>query len=122
MAVEFVTKFDSGVTPMADSGFVKVAQVSEIKPGEMTMVNLGDDQVLLANVNGNIHACEDICSHAYASLSEGDLNGEEVECPLHGGVFSVVTGEALGPPADDPVKLYKVQIDGDDVLIASPEE
>jgi 3-phenylpropionate/trans-cinnamate dioxygenase ferredoxin subunit len=107
---------------MADSGFVKVAQVSELTPGEMTMVNLGDDQVLLANVNGNIHAVEDICSHAYASLSEGDLNGEEVECPLHGGVFSVVTGEALGPPADDPVKLYQVRIDGDDVLIAPPEE
>ena len=107
---------------MADSGFVKVAQVSEIKPGEMTMVNLGDDQVLLANVNGNIHAVADICSHAYASLSEGDLNGEEVECPLHGGVFSVVTGEALGPPPDDPVKLYQVKIDGDDILIASPEE
>lgn len=107
---------------MADSGFVKVAQVSEIKPGEMIMVNLGSDQVLLANVGGNIHAVEDICSHAYASLSEGDLNGEEVECPLHGGVFSVVTGEALGPPADEPVRRYQIQVDGDDILIAPPEE
>ena len=107
---------------MADSGFVKVAQVSEIKPGEMMMVNLGGDQVLLANVNGNIHAIEDICSHAYASLSEGDLNGEEVECPLHGGAFSVVTGEALSPPADEPVRLYQIQVDGNDILIAPPAE
>ena len=107
---------------MADSGFVKAAQVSEIRPGEMMMVNVGSDQVLIANVNGNIHACEDICSHAYASLSEGDLNGEEVECPLHGGVFSLITGEALTPPADDPIKLYQVQVDGDDILIAPPQE
>ena len=107
---------------MADSGFVKAAQVSEIRPGEMMMVNVGSDQVLIANVNGNIHACEDICSHAYASLSEGDLNGEEVECPLHGGIFSLITGEALTPPADDPIKLYQVRVDGDDILIAPPQE
>ena len=107
---------------MADSGFVKAAQVSEIRPGEMMMVNVGSDQVLIANVNGNIHACEDICSHAYASLSEGDLNGEEVECPLHGGIFSLITGEALTPPADDPIKLYQVQVDGDDILIAPLQE
>lgn len=107
---------------MADSGFVKVAQVSDIKSGEMIMVNLGSDQVLLANVNGNIHAIEDICSHAYASLSEGDLNGAEVECPLHGGAFSVVTGEALSPPADEPVRLYQIQVDGNDILIAPPAE
>ena len=121
--VPVIKKFKSGViVRMADSGFVKVAQVSEIKPGEMIMVNLGGDQVLLANVNGNIHAVEDICSHAYASLSEGDLNGEEVECPLHGGVFSVVTGEAIGPPANEPVKLFQIQVDGDDILIAPPLE
>ena len=96
--------------------------MSDIKSGEMIMVNLGSDQVLLANVNGNIHAIEDICSHAYASLSEGDLNGEEVECPLHGGAFSVVTCEAVSPPADEPVRLYQIQVDGNDILIAPPAE
>ena len=68
---------------MADAGFVKVAQVSEIKPGEMISVEVDNEQVLLVNLNGSIHAVDDICSHAYASLSEGDLSGEEVECPLH---------------------------------------
>lgn len=102
---------------MADPGFVKVAQVSEIKPGEMIAVEVDNEQVLLANVNGSIHAVDDVCSHAYASLSEGDLNGEEVECPLHGGTFNVTTGEVLGPPADEPVRVYKVQIEGDDILV-----
>lgn len=107
---------------MADDGFVKVAQVSEISPGEMISVDFSGDAVLVANVDGTIRACDDICSHAYASLSEGDLNGEEVECPLHGALFNVTTGEALTPPADAPVKVYKVQVEGDDIYVASPEE
>ncbi len=105
---------------MADSGFVKVAQVSEIKPGEMIAVEVDNEQVLLANVNGSIHAVDDVCSHAYATLSEGELSGEEVECPLHGGTFNVTTGDVLGPPADESVRVYRVQIEGDRVYIASP--
>ena len=102
---------------MAESGFVKVAEVSEISPGEMKVVEVGDAQILLVNVDGNIHACDDICSHAYASLSEGDLNGDEVECPLHGSAFNVVTGEALTPPAEDSIRVFEVRIDGQDVLV-----
>ena len=102
--------------------FVKVAQVSEIRPGDMMMVNVGPDQVLLANVDGAIYACEDICSHAYASLSEGDINGTEIECPLHGALFNVTTGESLTPPAEDPVKVFPVQIEGDDILVSTSGE
>ena len=107
---------------MADAGFVKVAQVSEIGPGDMISVDFSGDAVLVANVDGVIHACDDICSHAYASLSEGDINGPEVECPLHGALFNIVTGEALTPPAEAPIKVYKVQVEGDDIYVAPPEE
>ena len=107
---------------MADAGFVKVAQVSEIDSGDMISVDFSGDAVLVANVDGVIHACDDICSHAYASLSEGDLNGAEVECPLHGACFNIATGEALTPPADAPIKVYRVQIEGDDIYVAAPEE
>ena len=108
---------------MADAGFVKVAQVSEISPGDMITVDYPTgDAVLIANVDGVIHACDDICSHAYASLSEGDLNGSEVECPLHGALFNVTTGEALTPPAEAPIKIYQVQVEGDDILVAPPQE
>ena len=108
---------------MADAGFVKVAQVSEISPGEMITVDFpSGDAVLIANVEGVFHACDDICSHAYASLSEGDINGAEVECPLHGAVFNITTGEALTPPAEAPIKVYQVQVEGDDILVAPPQE
>ena len=108
---------------MADAGFVKVAQVSEISPGEMITADFpSGDAVLIANVEGVIYACDDICSHAYASLSEGDINGAEVECPLHGALFNITTGEALTPPAEAPIKVYQVQIEGDDILVAPPQE
>ncbi len=102
---------------MADSGFGKVAQVGDLSPGEMIAVEVGGDRILLANVGGNIHAIDDICSHAYATLSDGELEGQEVECPLHGGKFNLTTGEAIGPPADEAVQVYKVQIEGDDILV-----
>ena len=106
---------------MAESGYVKVAEVGELSPGDMKTVEVGEEQILIVNIDGNIHACDDICSHAYASLSEGDLNGEEVECPLHGSAFNVTTGEVLTPPADENVRVFEVRIEGQDILIGPPK-
>lgn len=106
---------------MAESGFVKVAQVSDLAAGEMMVVEVGDDRVLLANVEGTVYACDDICSHAFASLSEGDLNGAEVECPLHGSAFNVTTGEVNEPPADEKIKTYQLRIEGQDILLGPPK-
>ena len=105
---------------MAD--FVKVAQLSDVPPGDMKVVDVGDDQVLLVNVDGNVHACDDICTHAYASLSEGDLDGPEVQCPLHGAVFNVRTGKVLTPPAVDSLRTFEVRVEGDDILVGPARE
>jgi 3-phenylpropionate/trans-cinnamate dioxygenase ferredoxin subunit len=107
---------------MPTPGFVKVAQADELSPGQMKMVEVGEDQVLLANVDGTIYACADICSHAYASLSEGDLTGAEVQCPLHGGSFDVTTGEPMSAPAEDKIKTYQVRLSGGDVLLGPAQE
>ena len=102
---------------MADSGFVKVADLSELSPGEMKNVEVGDDQVLLANVEGTIYACDNLCTHVFASLADGDLDGERVECPLHGSVFNVITGEVIDPPADENLKVFQVRIEGQEILV-----
>ena len=101
--------------------FVKVAQTDELEPGQMKAVDVGGDRVLIVNVAGSYHAMEDTCSHAFAPLSEGEISGEEIECPLHGSVFSVTTGEALSPPASEPLTLYQVRVDGGDILVGPPE-
>jgi len=105
---------------MADSGFIKVAQVSELKTGGMMAVTIGDDQVLLANIEGNFHDIDDVCSHAYACLSDGDIDGEEVACPLHGVSFNAITGAPMNPPAEEPLRVFQIKIEGDDIFVAPP--
>ena len=100
--------------------FVKVAQVDDIKPGQMKLVDLGDERILLVNLEGQLHAVDEICSHAYAPLSEGDLVGSEIECPLHGSAFEVTTGEPMSPPADENLTVYPVRVEGTDVLVGPP--
>ncbi|MCI0781126.1 MAG: non-heme iron oxygenase ferredoxin subunit [Chloroflexi bacterium] len=102
---------------MADTGFVRVADISEIPPGEMKAVKVGIQEVLLVNVAGVIHACDNWCNHQRYRLSAGDVDGEEVRCDLHGSKFNVVTGEATNPPATEPMKIFEVRLDGSDVLI-----
>ena len=105
---------------MSNSDFVKVAQVSELRTGEMMAVTIGDDQVLLTNIEGQFHAIDDVCSHAYACLSDGDIDGEEAACPLHGGSFNAITGIAMNPPAEESLRVFQVKVEGDDIFVAPP--
>ena len=107
---------------MADASFIKVAQVGELRSGEMVAVTVGYDQVLLTNIDGIFHAIDDVCSHAYACLSDGDLNGEEAACPLHGGSFNAITGVPMNPPAEEPLRVFQVKVDGDDIFVAPPAD
>ena len=105
---------------MADTGFIKVAQVSELRNGEMMAVTIGDDQVLLTNIDGKFYAIDDVCSHAYACLSDGDINGEEAACPLHGGSFNAITGAPMNPPAEEPLRVFQVKVEEDYIFVAPP--
>ena len=100
--------------------FVRVAEVTELAPGEMKVVECGEDQVLLVNLDGSMYACDNICTHAGAPLNEGSLEGELVECPLHGSVFNVTNGEVVGPPAEDELRVFQVRVDGQDILVGPP--
>ena len=97
--------------------FVTVAQTGELSPGQMKLVELGEERILLTNVDGEYHAVSESCTHAFYPLSEGDLSNNEIECPLHGSVFNVKTGEAIGPPASEGLTLYPVRVEGNDILI-----
>jgi nitrite reductase/ring-hydroxylating ferredoxin subunit len=87
-----------------------VCAAAEVMPGDLKCVFLEETRILLANVDGRIYATSDVCSHAFAYLSEGFLDGAVVECPLHGAQFDVATGKALSPPADTDIKSYEVTV------------
>ena len=103
---------------MAD--FIKVAKTSDLSPGEKMLVEYEDEDVGLFNLDGEFYAISDVCTHDGGPLVEGTLDGECIICPRHGARFNVKTG-AQTMPAFSPVPLYRVKIEGDDILIA-PEE
>jgi nitrite reductase/ring-hydroxylating ferredoxin subunit len=95
--------------------FVKVAEVTELEPGQMKMVEWGEDQVLPVNLDGSSYVCDNIRTHTGAPLE-----GEQVECPLHGSVFNVTNGEVVGLPAEDELRVFQVRVDGQDILVGPP--
>ena len=103
---------------MADR--IEAGSVGELSEGEMKPVESGERVVLLMNVAGGLLAIDDECTHQGCSLSEGTLDGEELECSCHGSVFNVRTGEVQQGPAEESVSTYPVEIEGDTVYV-SPE-
>ena len=98
---------------------VKVASLSTLDDGEATRVDVDGTPVVLARVGDEVFALCDTCSHAEASLSEGELYPEdlEIECPLHSSTFDLRTGSPNEAPATEPVARYDVTLDGDYILV-----
>ena len=104
---------------MSDGAFVTVAKVGELNPGEMMYVEVGDEPVCLINLDGEFFALNDMCTHQEASLSDGEIVGDEIECPLHGGAFDIRTGQPAAFPVVVPVETYRVRVVGDEVQVAA---
>ena len=99
-----------------------VAQMSDLDPGEVMYVEVGDEPVALINLDGEFYALSDICTHQEASLSDGEVEGDEIECPLHGGAFEIRTGMPANFPVVVPVETYAVKTEGDTVFVAKRPE
>ncbi len=92
---------------MAD--WVKVGTAGELGEGEMSSYSVGARQVAVANIDGDLHAWDDYCTHQQCSLAEGDLDGTMVECPCHGSQFDVTSGEVINGPATEPVDVFEAR-------------
>ena len=98
--------------------FVRVAGRGDVPAGEMLIVEIEGEEIVLANVDGQIYAFGNGCTHRGGPLGEGLLEDDEVECPFHQGRFNVKTGDAVQEPPTEPVPTYEVQVDGDDIRVA----
>jgi 3-phenylpropionate/trans-cinnamate dioxygenase ferredoxin component len=99
------------------SQFHKVAQVGEITEQTPKAVEVEGRRIALFKLGENIYAVADACTHHGGPLSEGTVEGEEVECPWHGARFNIKTGAMLCPPADENVAVYPVRVVGQDVEV-----
>ncbi|MGH2787671.1 MAG: non-heme iron oxygenase ferredoxin subunit [Actinomycetota bacterium] len=104
--------------------FQPVAKLAEIPDEGMKQVVVRGDLVGLYRVGDDVYAIHDVCTHEEAYLTEGDFDAEEleVECPLHGSHFNVVSGEVRVLPATKPAATYPVKVEGDLVLVGPKRE
>ena len=97
--------------------FIHVCPLSELPPGTMRGIEQDGKRILIVNLEARIHAWDGTCTHEEADLSTGFLLGEEVTCPLHLSRFNLLTGEAVNPPAEKPLRKYDVKVENGEVFV-----
>ena len=100
------------------SEFVRACPLIDLVEGSPRRVEIDGVPICLVRSDGEVHAISDICSHADVSLAEGEVDGLTIECWLHGSAFDLTTGRPTSLPATQPVPVYPVKIEGDDVLVS----
>jgi len=106
---------------MTTDGFVEVATLDQVPEAGSHLVEVDDVRIALFNLNGEIYAIEDRCTHDGGPLVEGTIvNKCEVKCPRHGARFDIRTGAALSMPAIAPTPTFAVRVEGDRILIQAP--
>jgi len=100
------------------SRWVRAVELGELPKGSMTCVDLEGTPIAIYHLDdGSLWATEAVCSHQYALLTDGILEDDLVECPLHAAQFNVKTGKAVSEPAEIDLKTFEVRLDGTDILL-----
>lgn len=93
-----------------EADWVEVAPAGAVPDGGTLKVAVRGDAVCLYNLAGRLYATQDVCTHAEASLAEGYVDGDCIECPLHQALFHIPTGEVRGEPATENLRVYEVRV------------
>ena len=97
--------------------WIRIAATGQLQDDEALAVAVGEIRIALYRSEGEYFATENVCTHAFALLSDGFLEDGCIECPLHQARFDIRTGKALCAPATQDVRTYPVKVDGEDILI-----
>ncbi|WP_352700671.1 non-heme iron oxygenase ferredoxin subunit [Mesorhizobium sp. M0590] len=100
--------------------WVSVLPAEQLSVGQMIGVEIDGRRIAIFNVEGGFYATDNICTHAFAILSDGWFEGNVIECPLHGGKFDVCSGRVLGEPVERDLGTYPTRLVGGEIQIALP--
>lgn len=100
---------------------VAVARRDEIPEGKVKVVDVNGKHIALCNFGGAIYAIDDVCTHDRGPLGQGELVGQEIECPRHGARFDIMTGRATRLPAVRPVRTYPVHLTDGEIQVEVEE-
>ncbi len=101
--------------------WAEVAKLDEVPEDGTFRTFLGAEPICLYNTGGAIYATHDTCTHGQASLADGFVDGDKIECPLHQGLFHIPTGKAVGQPCTVDIKAYPVKVENGAVLVREPD-
>jgi nitrite reductase/ring-hydroxylating ferredoxin subunit len=103
---------------MSGSGdWVAVAAEADVAEGQPLALDIDGRSIALFRVEGEIFCTDNVCTHEYALLSDGWLEGHVIECPLHAGQFDVRTGKGLCPPIEKDLAAHAVKVEGGEILV-----
>ncbi len=97
--------------------WIDVLALESMPEGDVTSVNVGGQEIALYEVEGEVFATDNFCTHGAARMSDGFLEGREIECPLHQGRFDVCTGKAMCAPLSQDIRVYPVRIENKRVWV-----
>lgn len=102
--------------------WVRAAGVDELADESAKRVLVGEAAVALVHCGGRYYAVDDCCTHEEASLSEGFVEGGRIECPRHGAIFDLASGEPQSLPATRALNTWAVRLEGDDIMVGEPDK
>jgi nitrite reductase/ring-hydroxylating ferredoxin subunit len=105
---------------MTEIAFQPVLALTEVARGRMRSCRVGERELVVCHTRDGVFAVDNVCTHAFARMSEGYLKGTRLTCPLHGASFDVRTGAVLGGPATIPLAAYQTRIVDGMVEVALP--
>lgn len=98
--------------------WIKVANTGDIDIDESLGLEIEGHPIALHRTDSGLYATDNICTHQYALLSEGYLEDDCIECPLHQAMFCLKTGKALNAPATVDIKTYPVKEENDEIFVS----
>ncbi|MDF2120302.1 non-heme iron oxygenase ferredoxin subunit [Roseiarcaceae bacterium H3SJ34-1] len=98
-----------------------VAKAEEVGEGQVRAASAAQTMLALYKIDGTYYATSNICTHAVALLSDGYLDGDCIECPVHAALFHVPTGEARSEPATEPLQTFPVKVEGEMLMVEIAE-
>lgn len=103
---------------MISSTWIPIAKVDEEIEEHGRPFEINGVQLALFRINDEYFVTSNVCTHQFALMTDGYLDGCYIECPMHQGRFHIPTGEAQGPPVSKPLKTYETRVEGNDILVS----
>lgn len=102
-------------------GWHFAAKAGDVEDDVPSLVEVGDRQIALCRIGEDFYAIDNVCTHAFACFTDGFIEGDQVECPLHQARFHIPTGKAMTPPATEDLRTYPVKREGETVYVKVEE-